>query len=132
MNKLIYQHIYTICSWYIWFSASLVFFISIISSTTDYICWFFVIWVIYQRWCTSGIYSRTLFSSSFISTTSQLTSMPISAYLLMTLVYTSFLTIQILLAPYSTAISRQSTPGHRPGLYPSTQSSPSPCFFEKT
>ena len=38
---------------------------------------------------------------------------------------------QILLAPYSTAISRQSTPGPRHGLYPSTQSSPSPCYFRE-
>ena len=72
--------------------------------------------------------SQELYSFSFTSTI----AMPISAYLLTTLVYTSLLTTQILLAPYSTAISRRSTPGvPRHGLYPSTQSSPSPCYFRE-
>ena len=63
--------------------------------------------------------------------TTVLTSMPISAYLLMTLVYTSLLTTQILLAMYSTAISRQSTPSPRHGLYPSTHV-PVHVIFKKT
>ena len=67
---------------------------------------------------------QDLFSSSFISTTSQLASMPISAYLLTTLVYTSVLTTQILLAPYSTSLSRQSTPGPRYCLHRTQHRSP--------
>ena len=77
------------------------------------------------------MYVNNYFFTNICLLISQLTSMPISAYLLTTPVYISWWIILTLLALYLTAISRQSTPGPRPGFYPSIQSKSQSMLFSR-